>query len=347
MKRLSHCLLLLVLVLPLTPTSVRAQTPGGNAIERLDPAIDEIVSVGAKLEVLGEHFGITEGPLWIHAGRSAYLLFSDIPANVIYKWTPDGQVSVFLEKSGYTGTDILNAGGQATSGRLAVIVHGSNGLTLDPEGRIVIATHGDRNIVRLEKDGTRTVVADRYEGKRLNGPNDLAVKSNGALYFTDNQFGLRGGPKSPARELPFFAVFLVKNGKVEAVAKDPEGGLPNGIAISPDEKCLYVGSGGKIIKYDVQPDDTLANGRVLIESGTDGMKVDQRGNLYLTTTGGVVIVSPEGKRLGVIRLPEMLGGRATNVAFGDADARTLYITAQTRLYRIRLNVPGTRPAVRQ
>ena len=328
---------------------VRAQTPAGGVIERFDPALDALVSAKAKVELLAGDFGIAEGPVWIEDRPTAYLLFSDIPANVIYKWTPDGQVSVFLAKSGYTGSDPLNVGGQVDSGargRLAVIALGSNGLTLDPQGRVVIATHGDRNIARLEKDGTRTVLADRYDGKRFNGPNDLVVKSNGALYFTDAVYGLRGGAKSPAREMPFFGVFLVKDGKVEVVDKDPQGGSPNGIALSPDEKYLYVGSGGKILRYDIQPNDMAANGRVLIESGTDGMKVDQKGNLYLTN-GNVLIVSPAGKRLGQIRLPgEVAGNRALNLGFGDSDAKTLYITAQTRLYRVRLNVPGTRPAVR-
>ena len=337
-------------VMFLATALVRAQTPAGGVIERFDPALDAIVSTNAKVELLAGDFGIAEGPVWIEDRPTGYLLFSDIAANVIYKWTPDGQVSVFLEKSGYTGGDPLNVGGQVNSGargRLAVIALGSNGLTLDPQGRVVIASHGDRNIARLEKDGTRTVLADRHDGKRFNGPNDLVVKSNGALYFTDAVFGLRGGAKSPAREMPFFGVFLVKDGKVAVVDKDPQGGSPNGIALSPDEKYLYVGSGGKILRYDIQPNDMAANGRVLIESGTDGMKVDQKGNLYLTANGNVLIVSPEGKRLGQIRLPgEAAGNGALNLGFGDSDAKTLYITAQTRLYRIRLNVPGTRPAVR-
>lgn len=331
----------LVAVMLLALSLVRAQTPNGQVVERLDPAIDSIVSADAKLELLGEHFGTTEGPLWIQEGPSGHLLFSDIPANVIYKWTPDGKVSVFLEKSGFTGADNSNVGAQSTSGRLAVIGLGSNGLALDPQGRIVIATHGDRNIARLEKDGTRTVVADRYDGKRFNGPNDLVVKSNGALYFTDTRFGLRGGDQSPARELPFYGVYLVKDGKVVLLEKDPQGGAPNGIALSPDEQYLYVGSGGKILRYEIRPDDTIANGRIVIESGSDGMKVDEKGNLYLTADGGVLIVSAEGKRLGVIPA-KVLGNRTTNVAFGDRDRMTLYITVRTHVYRIRLKVAGSR-----
>src|SRR5688572_22797671 len=167
-----------------------AQTRDDRTVVKLDPALDGIVAPDAKLEQLGECFGITEGPVWISEPRGGYLLFSDIAANVIYKWAPGGQTSVFLEKSGFTGADNTNVGAQSTSGRLPVIALGSNGLALDPEGRLVVATHGDRNVVRLEKDGARTVLAERYDGKRFSGPNDLVVKSNGALYFTDAIFGL-------------------------------------------------------------------------------------------------------------------------------------------------------------
>jgi len=344
MKWASSCVLP-VMVTVLAGAWGAAQTPGGRTVEKLSPALDAIVSSDAKLELLDDHFGTTEGPIWIQEGQSGYLLFSDIPANVIYKWAPGSGVSVFLEKSGYTGTDISNVGAQSTSGRLAVIVLGSNGLALDPQGRVVIATHGDRNIVRLERDGKRVVLADRYDGKRFNGPNDLVVKSNGALYFTDNIFGLRGRDKSPARELPFNGVYLVKDGKVVLLDKDPQGGSPNGIALSPDERHLYIGSGGKILRYEIQPDDTIANQQIVLESGTDGMKLDEKGNLYLTTRGAVVILSAEGKPLGTIHLPVVLGvsPTTTNVAFGDADRKTLYIAARTHLYRIRLNVAGPRP----
>jgi gluconolactonase len=322
-----------------------AQVADRPTIERLDPDLDRIISVESKLELLSDRFGITEGPLWIKDGPGGYLLFSDVPANVIYKWTPNGQLSVFLDKSGYTGTDILNVGAQSTSGRLPVIVLGSNGLALDARGNLLVCTHGDRNIYRLGRDGTRTVVADRYDGKRFNGPNDLVLKSNGALYFTDGTGGLRGRERSPARELFFNGLFLVRDGKVQALERVPDGmAAPNGIALSPDEKVLYAGHTGKIWRYDIQPDDTVANPRVVIESRTDGMKVDRFGNLYLTSGGGVLIVSPSGKRLGMIHPPKDIGNTTTNVAFGDADAKTLYITARTHLYKIRLNVPGARQA---
>jgi gluconolactonase len=327
--------------------SLSAQTRNEKAVVKLDPALDAIVSADARLELLGEGFGIAEGPVWVSEGPGGYLLFSDIAANVIYKWMPGGRTSVFLEKSGFTGTDNTNVGAQSTSGRLTVIALGSNGLTLDPDGRIVIATHGDRNVVRLEKDGTRTVLADRFDGKRFSGPNDLVVKSNGSLYFTDAIFGLRDREKSPARELPFHGVYLVKDGRVVLLEKDPQGGMPNGIALSPDERHLYVGSARKIIRYDIGSDDTISNGVVLIEASTDGMKADSKGNLYLTGTDGVLIFSADGKRLGTIQPPKLVGNSASNVAFGDADGKTLYVTARTHLYRIRLKVSGPRPGVRQ
>lgn len=184
---------------------LNSQTPPGTKfrIVRLDPALDEIISPDAKLETLGEHFGLTEGPVWIPQGNSGFLLFSDNAANVIYKWQEGNPLSVFLEKSGYTGNDVKNVGDQTISGRLAILLIGSNGLALDPQGRLIITAMTDRNVVRLEKDGTRTMIADRYEGKRFNGPNDVVVKSDGAIYFTDTVFGMRGGEKSPSRELPY------------------------------------------------------------------------------------------------------------------------------------------------
>jgi gluconolactonase len=208
--------------------------------------------------------------------------------------------------------------------------------------------------MRLEKDGTRTILADRYEGKRFSGPNDVLVKSNGAIYFTDGNSGLRGGATGPAREMPFNGFFLVKDGKVTLLDtnKDFPGTFPNGIALSQDERLLYVTFGRKIVRYDVQPDDTVANRREFLDvEGNDGMKVDRVGNLYSTTGNGpgeVRITSPAGKRLGTIQLPEIPGEPrkqvcATNVGFGDPDAKGLYITACNLLFRVRLNTPGVRP----
>jgi gluconolactonase len=323
-------------------------------IQRLDPALDRIIAPDAKLEVLGEHFGLTEGPVWVHEERSGYLLFSDCAANVIYKWTPAGAFSVFLEKSGYTGDDILNVGQQTvTGGRVAIVLAGSNGLTLDPQGRLVIAAMADRNIARLEKDGRRTILAERYEGKRFSGPNDLVVKSNGSVYFTDSINGLRGGGVSPARELPFNGFYLVKDSKVILLGgdKDRPGEFPNGIALSPDEKHLYVTAGPrKTLRYDVLPDDTVANPKLFLDAGNDGMKLDRQGNVYSSVQGNEIwITSPEGKHLGTLQLPESTREPrprivVTNMAFGDADGKMLYITACTHLFRIRLKVAGMRPA---
>ena len=346
----------LALVLPVAAGVLIAQGPAlverPFKIVRLDPALDEIIAPGAKLETLGEHFGLTEGPVWIHEGNSAYLLFSDCAANVIYRWAPGADLSVFLENSGFTGRDNLNAGQQTiTGGRVAILLIGSNGLALDPQGRLIITAMADRNLVRLEKDGKRTVLADRYEGKRFSGPNDVTVKRDGAIYFTDTVNGMRGGGNSPSRELPYNGFYLVKDGKVTLLGgdKDHPGDAPNGITLSPNEKYLYVTAGfRKTLRYDVLPDDTVANPRVFQDGGTDGMKVDQKGNLYTAVQGNEIwITAPDGKRLGSLQLPQITKEPrprivATNEAFGDADGKTLYITACTHLFRIRTKIPGVR-----
>jgi gluconolactonase len=328
---------------------VFAQAPAPRPFQviRLDPALDAIVSVEAKIEILGEHFGLTEGPVWIQDPAGGYLLFSDCAANVIYKWMAGKPLSVYLEKSGYTGTDTLNVGQQTVSGRLAILLIGSNGLALDPQGRLIITQMADRTVTRLEKDGRRTLLADRYEGKRLSGPNDVVVKSDGAVYFTDSVNGLRGGATGPLRELPFNGVYRVKDGTITLLDSDRgrPGEFPNGIAFSPDEKYLYVTAGfGKTLRWDVQPDGSIANPRKFIDAGNDGMKTDSKGNLYSVNAvgpGEVWITSPEGKHLGTLQLPQILGEPrpricASNVAFGDADGKGLYITACTHLFKVRL-----------
>ena len=337
------------------PTTAGAANTSGFAIITLDPALDAIVSPDAPLETIGDRFGLTEGPVWVQDGASGHLLFSDLIANVIYKWTPDGQLSAFLENI-YDGPDILNVGQQTRRGRMNVIIIGANGLTLDPEGRLIIASPASRAVFRLEKDGTRTVVADRYQGKRFNGPNDVVVKSNGSIYFTDGNSGLRGGANSPLREISLNGFYLVKDGTVTLVGSN-EGaqGFPNGIALSPDETHLYVTIGRKIMRYDVQPDDTVTNATEFIDvDNNDGMKVDANGNVFSTTGAGpgeVRITSRQGKRLGTLRLPQPPGEPreqicATNVGFGDADGKGLYITACTHVFHIRLNSPGIRPGPR-
>ena len=342
MKPLLHSLATaLVLSLPLDAV---AQDKG--AVLRLDPALDAIVTSGAKVEKVAGNFGFSEGPVWVRKG--GYLIFSDIPANVIHKWDPaTGSVSVHVEKSGFTGADATGVGGEQTNVRGETIyLIGSNGVTVDPQGRVTFNAMGDRQVVRLEPDGRRTVLASMYEGKRLNSTNDLVFKRNGSLYFTDPPSGLRRRNDDPKKELPFNGVFLLKGGKLQLLASDLVN--PNGIALSPDEKILYVNSSAdrKIFRFEVQADDTAANPRLFVDMSAekqpgnpDGMKVDEKGNLYSTGPGGIWVISPQGKHLGTIAFPE----QPANLAFGDADGQTLYVTARSSVYRIRLNIPGVRP----
>jgi gluconolactonase len=352
MKRLSTYVVAL-----LCGCLMHAQPPGERPFKiiKLDPALDDIISPDAKLETLGDHFGLTEGPVWVQHGDDGYLLFSDNAGNEIYRWSPHAPLSVFLQKSGYTGSDIMNAGAQTVSGGgVAILLIGSNGLTLDALGRLIITAMTDRSVVRLEKDGTRTVLADHYQGKRFNGPNDIVGKSDGALYFTDTVWGMRGAEKSPDRELPYSGFFLLKDGKVTLLGgdKDSPGDGPNGIALSPDEKHLYVTAGlSKTMRYDVLPDDTVANPMKFLDAGIDGIKVDQKGNVYSTVRGSEIwITSPEGTHLGTLQMPQIATEPrprivATNLAFGDADGKTLYTTACTHLFRIRMKVTGVGPGL--
>jgi gluconolactonase len=341
MKKVGICLLL-VMVPGLRFLPARAQTTAGNAVLRLDPALDGVISVDAKLEALKEeYFGFIEGPSWTREPGGGYLLFSDIPANRIYKWDPKAGLSIFLDHSGFTESGLPTANVNVLyNGRLWVALAGSNAVVRDREGRLLVCAHGDRMLYRLEKDGTRTTLADRYEGKRLSGPNDLAVKSDGSVYFSDRGGGLRGGTTSPERDLPFNAIMRLKAGKLDIVVKDDGA---NGLAFSPDEKYLYVITFGKIDRYDVQPDGTVANRQVFLDTTTDkapgspdGMKVDRKGNIFTSGPGGAWIVSPEGKLLGKILVPIP----PANLSFGDADGKGLYLTARTTLYHIRLNAPA-------
>jgi gluconolactonase len=325
-------------------TFAHAQNYG--EVDRVDPAADAIVPANAVVEKLGDGFQFIEGQVWVHSKKQGYLLFSDIPANVIRKWDPKNGFSVYLEKSGYTGPDDPDAGGQTNNGFGMVIIVGSNGITLDRQGRLVFCTHGDRALVRIEKNGKRTVLASRYEGKRLNSPNDVVVKSDGAIYFTDPPSGLRLGDKDPKKELSFNGVYRLKNGKLTLLVND--FARPNGIAFSPDEKYLYVNDTiKKIIKrFDVQPDGTIVNGQIITDMNSDtrpgapdGMKVDQKGNIYCTGPGGFWIMSPEGKHLATVNTKQL----PANLGWGDDDAKTLYLTARTGLYRVHLNIPGVRP----
>ncbi len=335
-----------------------AQEPAVNSIVKFDRALDSILPLDSKLEKLpGEGFEAGEGPVWVAEPNGGYLLFSDIQGNRIYKWSPDcspgactaaGKLSVYLEQAGSRSTAATGATDASGS-------RGTNGLTLDRDGGLLMDATGDRALERMDKSGKRTLMAARYEGKRLTCPNDVVVKSDGSVYFTDGAAGcLAGREDSPEKELPFHGIYLVKNGQLILLDKDPGGLPPNGIALSPDEKTLYVTNGGpapnqrKIFAYDVQPDGTVRNQRLFLDltgekglGGPDGVKVDTKGNVYTAATGGLWIVSPEGKRLGLVRAPE--GVRFANLAFGDPDGRTLYLISAKNLWRIRTNVAGTRP----
>jgi gluconolactonase len=323
---------------------------GKSVIVKKDAALDALISPNAKLERLATGFGFTEGALWVSKGKNSHLLFSDMPGNVIYKWTPDGRVSVHMEKCGYRGVDIWRVGFMQTNGKLPgekgfeeFPMIGCNGLTLDRQGRLVIATWSGRSIDRIEHDGRRTVLADRWEGKRFGGTNDVIVKKDGTIYFTDGYGGLRLREKDSGIEIPSNGVYMIRNGKVTRVIDDISN--TNGIAFSPDEKILYAnGSRDRFIRaYDVNADGTLRNSRLLIDVDsdpargiTDGLRVDIAGNLWETGPGGIWIISPEGRHLGTILLPEL----GANVEFGDADRKTLYIAARTSIYRIRVNIAG-------
>jgi gluconolactonase len=308
-------------------------------IVKVDPALDQIVAPGTQLEKLAGGFLFTEGPVWVPATATTlgYLLFSDPNANTIYRWSPDGQVSVFRTKSGYSG---FNVGEYHQPG--------SNGLTLDSKGRLTINQHGNRRVIRVEPRGNITVLADRYDGKKLNSPNDLVYRSDGTLYFTDPPFGLPKVFDDPLKELPYSGVYCVKDRVVKLVSTDLDA--PNGIVLSPDEKRLYVNNWNDkrkvILQYDVNPDCTLSNSRLFFDmtnapgsDALDGLKVDQQGNVYSTGPGGLWIISPEGKHLGLVKGPE----DPHNMAWGDDDGKTLYIAARTGVYRIRMNIAGVRP----
>lgn len=321
-----------VLGLMIQGTAALAE-PVAVTITSLDPDFDQLVPKDAKLEKIADGFTWVEGPVWNKQG--GYLLFSDIPANAVYKWKADEGTSVFLTSSGYSGTTPF-AGKEP----------GSNGLTFDALGRLVLCRHGDRQIGRLEPDGTITPLAQRFDGHRINSPNDLVFKSNGDLYFTDPPFGL---PKAfeDVGKAPVQGVYrLAKDGTVSLLIREIKA--PNGIAFSPDEKTLYVSdvdpTRAAWLAYDVKDDGTVAYGRVLFDAtrwrtdpyfGPDGFKVDQHGYIFGARPGGLNVIAPDGRLLGTIDN----GQPTSNVAWGE-DGRTLFITGGPSVYRIRLTTKG-------
>jgi gluconolactonase len=307
---------------------------GEPIIRRLDPRFDELVPMDAVLEKITDDHGWAEGPVWVREG--GYLLFSDVVKNTIYQWKEGVGESVFLRPSGYSGTAPF-AGPEP----------GSNGLALDPQGRLVFCQHGDRSISRRERDGTLTVLVDRYQGKRINSPNDLVYRSNGDLYFTDPPFGLPRTFDDPAKELPFQGIYRLRRDRTLTLLSQ-ELSAPNGIAFSPDEQTLYVSNADRRrlvwMAFPVKADGTLGPGRVLYDGtqstagrrGTaDGMKVDSRGHIFGAGPGGVYVINPDGRLLGWFDF----GGNVGNVAWGE-DGSTLFIAANASVYRVRLTTRG-------
>jgi gluconolactonase len=314
------------------PITVKAAWGALGTIERLDPALDDLLPRRAVIEKLAEGFDWSEGPVWM----KDHLLFSDVPLNTIFKWDPRAGISIFIQPGGYTGA--APRGGEP----------GSNGLTHDKHGDLIACQHGDRRVARWE-NGKFVAVADRYDGKRFNSPNDVVVKSNGDIYFTDPPYGLPGNVEDPTKEIPFQGVYRVSASDKKVTLLTDEVTRPNGLAFSPDEKILYVASSDpkKAIwmSYPVKADGTLGAGRVFfdctaMQSDTrkglpDGLKVDQSGNVWATGPGGVLIISPAGKHLGTLAT----GEATANCAWGD-DGSTLYITADMYLCRVRTKTKG-------
>lgn len=306
-----------------------------GSIERLDPALDKLIAPGTKVEVLAEGHDWAEGPVWVPSEQ--FLLYSDIPPNSIFRWKEGEGAKLWLKPSGYTGSH--SRAGEP----------GSNGLALDPQGRLVLCQHGDRRVARLyaplDKPEPKFVtLADRYDGKRLNSPNDLVYHKSGDLYFTDPPYGLEKNVNDPAKELPFQGVYrLSKDGKLTLLTK--EMSRPNGIGLSPDGKTLYIANSDPKkavwMSFDLKEDGTIDKGRVLHDATKwvgvrpglpDGLAVDAAGNIFATGPGGVLIFSPDGKLLGRIDTTQA----TANCTFGGEDGSDLFITADMYLLRVKI-----------
>lgn len=301
-------------------------------IERFDPAFDRLVAAEATIEKLAEGFTWSEGPVWLNGE----LIFSDVPENIAYRWKPGAtKAEIFLKPSGLL------------TPQPGFREPGSNGLTRDAQGRLLMCQHGERRVARYT-NGTFTSLADRFEGKRFNSPNDLVARKNGDIYFTDPSYGLEGIDASPLKELSFNGVYRIgTDGKVTLLVKHLT--FPNGLAFSPDEKILYVGvsdaKATRLVAFDVAADGTLANERMFFDAQpllkgsdkglVDGLKVDRDGNVWSTGPGGVLVISPSGKMLGRINT----GEATANCNWGD-DGGTLYITAHMFLLRVKTLTRG-------
>lgn len=302
----------------------------------IDEEFNHILPQGTTVDKVADGFQFTEGPVWHPDG---YLLFSDPNTNTIYRYDPhNNNVTIYMSHSGYSGADI-NEYGQP----------GSNGLAIDKEGRLIIDQHGNRRVIRIEKKGPVTVLAGNIEGKHFNSPNDIVLRSDGTVYFTDPPYGLPKFFNDTHKELDYSGVFMIKDGKIQLVSKDLGG--PNGIAFSPDEKYLYVSNWDvrdihhtkTLWRYEVNDDGTLKNGKIFFDfsfteddEALDGIKVDKEGNLFVSAPGGIWILNSNAKLLGKIVTPE----RPANMAWGDEDSKTLYLTAHSSIYKVRVGTGG-------
>lgn len=307
-------------------------------IDRFEQALNQLIEKDSKIEVLCGGFEWSEGPVWINEPKNkfgGYILFSDIPNNVVMKWQEGTGASVYMNPAGYTGV--------ADYGREP----GSNGLALDSQGRLILCEHGDRRISVVTKGGGKITLADRWQGKRLNSPNDLAIRKNGDIYFTDPIYGLPQRANDPMREIDFCGVYRLEgDGTVTVQYKDMS--RPNGIGFSPDHNILYVAnSDGRDPvwrAFPVKKDGNLGKPKVFFDSskddrvprsGGDGLKVDYKGNVFATGAGGVLILSPEGELLGRL----VTGESIANVAWGN-DGSVLYLTSDMYLCRINTKTRG-------
>jgi gluconolactonase len=323
---------ILISMLSIHSSLVHAQNVLGK-MERLSPKFEQLVPSDAQIEILASGFTWTEGPVWI-GGRDGHLLFSDIPRNSIFKWEQNGTISLFMSPSGYTGVTYYG------------LEPGSNGLLLDQRGRLVLCEHGDRRLSVLTEQGGKLTLADKYQGKRLNSPNDAALKSNGDIYFTDPPYGLPQRFTDPRRELDFCGVYRLKlDGTVTLLTKEIE--RPNGIAFSPDEQTLYVAQSNPAqanwTAFAVKADGSLGSGkeianvteRVGKEPGLpDGMTVDAQGHLWASGPGGIYVMEPNGELLGRL----VTGERTSNCTFGPDGY--LYMTVDAYLCRIKTLASG-------
>lgn len=322
-------------------------------IEKASDKLDNVIAPDAKLELLADGFGLNEGPVWVRDGESGYLIVGGLLDNALYKITPDNEVSVFMEFAGYSGDRPDNVGTQTRSGRAHVLLIGPGCASLDSRGRLVWCAMQDRAVKRLEPDGSVTVVSDGSAGKMFSGPNDLVIASDDSIYLTDNDYGLRDAGLSPDKEMPN-GIWLIKNGETKRLlTRTALGGPPNGVALSADGEFLYLTAGSRLMRYEVKSDGTLGSSTKFSEGPGigDGIKVDKRGNVYSASGAGpgiIRITAPDGTFLGALHLPTYSKEPkkqicATNLAFGESDGKTLYITACDAVYRIRTKAEGLLP----